>query len=365
MRAGRGLVPFVLAAALTARAEDSDVERARPAKWADVTRDTFDLRWVLPETRGDPWARADERPADIRRNIEKLLAARFPAKDGETVDPRTVSFADALVATHRLAGDLAARDAFLDRLRRERPDVWRFYSPELAQMGREEFLDGDRWDPSEDSDADGVVFARSFRADCERKSPWRELDAPRVQQAATVFWADLDAIEEADKDYTAYPSEVGSTYDFVHAARGSYVKGEDDAGRPFAALRILFRCELPFPYTHYDCDLRVLDRLDSAGRLVADAYSTSKDFRWLAQQDVFYPLETAAGEWVGTVMVRAFGVDVADVPDDESDARETIRRCVGNLKRRADAKFREHLARGGKPRATRGVVPDVPIRGVK
>jgi hypothetical protein len=364
MRAVAGACLLVLVA-LAARGDGPDVERAHEAKWADVKRDLFDPRWILPETRTDPWAAKDERPPDMRRNVEKLLTARFPGKDGESVDPRTISFADALVEAHRLAGDVEARDAFLDRLRRERPDAWRFYAPELPQMGREEFLDGDDWKPSKDSDADAIVFGGSYRADCAGTAPWNALDKPRVQQAATVVWADLDAIAEVEKDYAAYPRFVGSTYNFIHVPKGSYVKGVDDAGRPFAALRVVFQCELPFPYTHYDCDMRVLDRLDAAGRLVTHAYSTSKDFHFLALEDVYYPLETAAGEWVGTVIVRAFGVDLDGVPDDESDARESVRGFLGNVKRRADAAFREHVARGGKPRTTRGAVPDVPVRGVK
>jgi hypothetical protein len=365
MNARRFAFLLVLAAALAARGDDPGVERAHEAKWSDVTRDLFDTRWILPEMRADPWASEDERPPDMRRNIEKLLTARFPGKDGETVDPRTVSFADALVETHRLGGDVKLRDAFLDKLKRERPDAWRFYAPELPQMGREDVLDGDEWKPSKDSDADGMIFARSYRADCAHTAPWTGLDKPRVQQAAIVVWADLDAIEEADKDYPSYRKNVESTYNSIYVPKGSYVKGVDDAGRPFAALRIVFQCELPFPYSHYDCDLRELDRIDAAGRLVVDAYSTSKDFNWLASEDVFYPLETASGEWVGTVIVRAFGVDLAGVPDGESDARESVRGYLGNLKRRADAAYRDHVARGGKPRTTRGAVPDVPVRGVK
>jgi hypothetical protein len=140
------------------------------------------------------------------------------------------------------------------------------------------------------------------------------------------------------------------------------VKGKDGAGRPFRALRIEFESDLPFPYSHYDCDLRILNRVGADGLVRCDIWSPSKDFYWMAGQDLFVPLQTAAGAFAGLVLVRVYGFDLDGVPDGEDAVREALRGSLGNLKRRAEAAFR---AGGGIPRTLRGGIPDFVVRGVK
>lgn len=346
-----------------AAAADDGVERARRATWDEMAASVFDPAWIVPETRTDPDQPADRRPVDLLRRLRDLAARRFPARAGATIDRRTASFADLIAACRSFGADAKARDVFLDEVRRSRPEVWKECGDELLQLARDEFVRSPKWDPAKDHERDGILHAAPYRIDCDGTEPWTKVEASRsVQQGATVFFADLDAIKTAENDYTAYPSNVGAAYEWIRALPGHYVTGADPQGRPFSALRIEFRCDLPFPYSTYDCDLRILNRVDDDGHLRSDIWSAGEDFYWMAGQDVFLPLETVDGAFAGLLAVRVLGFDLRSVPDGESDVRESLRSSLGNLKRRAE---REFEASGAKARTIRGAVPDVPLRGVK
>ena len=77
------------------------------------------------------------------------------------------------------------------------------------------------------------------------------------------------------------------------------------------------------------------------------------------------PALVADGGFAGMLCVRAFGFDLDGVPDGEDDVRTSMRSSFGNLKRRADARYAEHVARGGKPRVTKGAIPDFVVRGAE
>lgn len=337
-------------------------ETARDVPWTVLTARVFDPRWTLPETRAAPSAGPDEPPVDLRERFADLLARRFGA-DGD--DPRVRSFGDAHRAVRALEKDAKGRNAFLARLRTERLPLWVEAGEEFEQTAQDQFLRSASWTPATDHFADGMLFGRPFRPDASRTAPWTRLDEPTVQQAAAMFFADATAILEAENDYAAYPAHVGSTYEWIHAVRGSHLRAKDPAGRVATALRVLFRSDLPFPYTTYDCDLRILHRVDSRGRIATDIYSTSADFHWLAGQDTLFPVETSDGEWTGTLVVRVFGFDMVGVPDGESEVREAIRSSLGNLKRGAEERFRRHVAAGGAPRHDPATVPDVAVTGVR
>ncbi|MCE9635146.1 MAG: hypothetical protein K8T90_05505 [Planctomycetes bacterium] len=127
-------------------------------------------------------------------------------------------------------------------------------------------------------------------------------------------------------------------------------------------MRIEFRADLPFPYSHYDCDLRILNRVGADGLVRSDIWSPSKDFYWMAGQDVFVPFETHDGAFAGLGLARVYGFDMDGVPDGESNIREALRGSLGNLKRNAQKLFAEY---GGAPRTLRDKLPEFIVRGVK
>lgn len=359
MRRGVALL-FALPLAAVASDEPA-TERARGTTWDVATREVFDPAWIFPDTRAD--AASARRPTDLARRAVELAALRFPAPQGTRTDPSTSSFADLVAACRAFGADAKSRDAFLDRVRKARPDVWEACGPELLQLGRDEFLRSASWDPSKDHDRDGMLSAAPFSAAAFGVAPWTKIavETP-VQQSAAVFAADVDAILDGQGDYAAYPSDVGASYEFIHAVAGSFVKGTDPKGRPFRALRALSRSDLPFPYSTYDCDVRVLTRVGDDGLVRCDVYSTSPDFHWLAGQDVYVPLTTTDGGFAGMLVVRAYGFDIDDVPDGEGNVREALRASLGNLRRRAEKAW---AASGSRPRTLRGTLPDFTVRGVK
>jgi len=115
----------------------------------------------------------------------------------------------------------------------------------------------------------------------------------------------------------------------------------DVGGAAFAAHEIYFRCDLPFPFGDYECDLNVLTHTSGAGDLVTDIYSPSDDFRYMLGRDVLLPAETAAGETVAILRVRFFGFDLSGVPDSAGNRREAMRSSLGNLRRNAERPFLE------------------------
>jgi hypothetical protein len=344
-------------------AGDDGVERARPATWAEATRDVFDPAWILPESRSVPGVPPERQPRDLARRARELAALRFALPEGAEADPRVASFADLVAACRGYGTDAKARDAFLAKVRTSRPDVWEACGADLLQLGRDEFWRSAKWDPATDHDRDGILTAAPFRADCEGKEPWTKVDADRLcQQGLAVFAADVDAIKTGENDYTLYPSDTGAAYDFIYAVAGSFVAGRDPGGRPFSALRVMSRSDLPFPYSTYDCDLHILNRVGADGIVRCDIYSKSADFHWLAGQDQYVPLVTPAGTFVGTMVVRVYGFDLDDVPDGEGNVREALRASLGNLRRRAEKAFADS---GSKPRTLRDSVPDFVVRGAR
>lgn len=356
-----GLV-LLLALPLAAIAADEPAtERGRTVTWEAATREVFDPQWILPDARTDP--DADTAPVDLVRRAIELASLRFPVPEGAQAYAPTSSFADLVAACRAYGDDVKGRDAFLDAVRKERRDIWDLCGPDVLQLGRDEFLRGPKWDPAKDHDRDGLLTASPFSAAAAGLEPWTKIDVGTpVQQAAAVFAADVEAIKTGESDYASYPSDVGAEYEFIHAVARSYVKGKDPKGRPFSALRVLSRSDLPFPYSTYDCDVRVLNRVGEDGLVRCDVYSTSPDFHWLAGQDVYVPLTTTAGAFAGMLVVRAYGFDLDDVPESDANVREALRASLGNLRRRAEKAW---SAAGSKPRTLRGNVPDFTVRGVK
>jgi len=375
MNAGPQILTRVAAAVLlgaaAAFAKDpvaEELPREVPLETLLSTR--FDMAWILPETRSIPGVEAAKQPVNIVKRAKALATMKFapPAGTAPGAAPErlTRSFGDLVAAVIAFGNDVKACDAWLSALQTNRPEIWKECGAELAQLTRAEFLLGPKWDPEKDDDRDAIFTGRAFRADCEGTAPWSKIDGdPMAQQAIGLILADLETIKEVENDYSLYPSNVGANYMFIHGTAGSFCSATDASGRPINALGMQFRQDLPFPYSHYDCDLRILNRLDDDGHLVTDIYSPSKDFDWMAGQDVFVPILDGDGGFVGILCARVFGFDLDGVPDGEEDVRVALRASLGNLKRRADKAFAEHVAKGGKPRTLKGAIPAFTLRGTK
>lgn len=351
------VLPLIaLATAIPVAAADN-VMRARSVSHSAVPSTAFDARWVLPRQR---FAEGDTEPPrriDLRDQMKLLSSSRFPMVEGERELRWTHSFGDLVRGLREAKDDPERRARMLNILRKGRPSVWRVVGDYLPQLVNDDLLYSEDWDPDDDEDDDGVLFADAFDRTTARVSPWDEIDGTTdVHQAATLIYADLDAIKAAENDFT---DDEG--YDELWAIDGSYLRGTDDRGRPFALLRSWFVSDLSFPYGTCAAETHVRSTLDQDGHLVTDMYGVGEDFYWLAGQDVAIPIHASDGEFVAMLVSRAYGLDVRSVPDGDGSRRATIREMLGGTRLYAERLFAEY---GGKPRTVADAIPDFVARGI-
>lgn len=298
---------------------------ARPLAWTELAGGVFDVRWMLPE-------RPHEGP-DLPAEMRSLTATRFQLEVNGERSMR--SLGDLLGEARELERE--ARVAWLSGLRERAPALMASRGAELEQLLLDDHLFSDRWDPKADHPRDGILTEPGWELGRGQGTPWNEVGVDvRFEQAAVLIHADLASIKAVENDYRTYSRHLGSSYEAIYPLDGAHFRGLDDAGRPFSALAIQFRCDLPFPFSHYDCRLQILNHFERDGTPRTDIYSTSPDFHYLAGRDVFLPVATSAGDRVAWLVVREFGFDLDDVPDNARHRAAAIRGSLGNLKRKAE-----------------------------
>lgn len=333
-----------------------EASKPRKVSWASFNESTFDTSWALPES--SPWSES----ADLIQVMKRFASLRV---EGRSEDP--VALGDIILAV-RGSDRRATFDSQLRRLRTGFSEVFEEVDSRLPGFDRilgEWICDGawqsQSWDPDTDSGEDGILLWDSVALSSIGAAPWNGVvGSNTLQQAAILIFADLATIKEAEANYEAYPSRTGATYEAIYPRRGSYVVGVRPDETPFAGLNIYFRAKLPIPLMTYSCDLRIYDHLDREGNLVTNIHSSSPDFHWMAGRDVFLPVTKGTGEWVATLVVRQFGFDMAGLPDGDEDRQAAVRSTLGNLRREAEALFRD-TPRSQVPSA--GQIPRVTIRG--
>ena len=328
----------------------------RKASWEELQREVFDLRWILPPASEAELAASGKGTVDLVAELERLLEQRFEPGAGDGALARATSFGDLVLHFEPLREDSRAADAELDRLRAERPEVWKAAGWALPELVRERRFLSKRWDPDDDRSDDGFLIAAPRDLALVPGGPWTSIEGSTLAvQVATLMHADLDAIKAAENDFRTWPDRIGTDYQSIRVAPKSYLRGTDPDGRPFAALRVDFRSGLPFPFSSYDCDLRMLHRLDAQGRLISDVHSPSADFYWLAGHDQFLPVLDSSGGFVALLCVRVFGCDLRGVPDAQSHHEAGARGGIGNLKRAAEKLWSSH---GERAAVFQGSVPE-------
>lgn len=308
----------------------------RAASWDELAREVFDPAWILPE--GLPLAPGEEGLAvELERELVRVSELVVPASASDPAAPR--SLGDLARDARGLDPDGLA--ALLKRTERAQPELWRALAPYAQELLRDEKLRSKRWDPEKDVGNDGIVMARALTLAEVTSEPWSRIEGSRlVQQGATLVRADLAALKAAENDFPRYPGRPGTSYETIAAVPGSLLRGLDARGQPFAALKVRFESDLPFPFSSYDCDLRILNRLRDDGRLACDIASPSADFHWMAGRDLYIPLQASDGSFQGTLIVRLFGFDLSGVPDGDDARRAGLRSSLGCLKLDAEELYR-------------------------
>ena len=330
----RLVLPLLVAAGFALPAADFEV-KPTPLKWSKITDSAFDSQWALPAVRSTEGR-------DLLAEMRSLLALRF---DFEVPGgQRYQSFGDLAAAAAEIRMKSSSPEAAAKGLvswyrdvERAAPKLTNDWGGGMQQLLFDQGLSGTGWDPEDDTDDDGLLFAESWDLEDEPKGPWGDIDVtPLMEQGAAILNADLATIKAVENDYRLYPKHIGEDYEEIFPVEGSYYQGRDDNERPFSLLALRFTCDLPFPFTDYTTDLKLRNRFDSQGVLYTDIYSTSSDFYWLAGRDVYLPIKTTEGDWVAFLLVRHFGFDLDGVPDGADDRRNALRASMGNRKRNAE-----------------------------
>jgi hypothetical protein len=319
----------------------------RAITWDALDTETFAPTWLLPEGRVDGGV-------DLLADMRALLALAIE----EAGTGRTLTFGDLVLEARPLA--LEQRRAWFAALAERTPAFHAAWGARIEQLLFDDTLYSERWKPSRDEPRDGLLFAPSWSLEDDTRLTWQPREGHvQLEQAAALFFADTTAIKAAENDYRLYPKNIAADYETIHPLDGAYVRGVDADGRGFSAHQLYFRCDLPFPFSDYECRLHVLTR-ERENELVTDIFSASKDFHSMCGRDVFLPVTTSAGATIATLAVRTFGFDIAGVPDDADNRREAMRGSIGNLRRNSERIF---SAAGGVFRAGAGV-PEYEVLGL-
>jgi hypothetical protein len=323
----------------------------------------FPDAWRLPE---ELW-RAPNGANDAKLlpvAFAKLVARDFRAElgSGERELAWCGNFGDCVVEWRKRGANREGLDAMLGELASARPKLAIELVPALTQLLRDATLRHPKWTPGSNLDDDGMYFGEPIELRALDREPWKSHGgARRMQQAAALVFADLDALKAAENDFPAVAEDRGTRYEFIAPVIDTYLVGEDAEHGPFAAHRVHFRWDLPFPFSNFDCELAVLTELDRAKHVVTYIYSQSRDALWLAGEDFLYPVRDSRGEWCATLIVRIYGFDLRGVPDGDGERAASLRGSLGNLKFRAEQRFADY---GGPPRTVDGALPKFRVLGV-
>lgn len=338
------LLPVVLVA--TTLAEDlgpGEFEvQPRELAWQQLIDARVDLAWCLPDERrlaGKGFMASAERLLAVR--FEPVALPPVRTADGEErADLRAESFGD--LAAAALSVPRAARAAWLDSV--PTIEALRDWPDALAHLTDTHGLWND-WDPEDDDDddRDDGIWTTSAWELTGPGEPWSDHE-PDIQQAAALITTDLATVKVAENDYRLYLDNIGTDYETIFPVDGEFFVGTDDRDEPYSALEMRFESDLPFPFGGYTAEIEVLNRVATDGALLTYIYSTSDDFNHLAGRDLFLPVKTTDGDFVGTLLVRQFSFDLDNVPDGAGDVRVGLRTALGNLKRNAEELWAERPA---------------------
>lgn len=339
------LTAIALASIVAFGAEDAADPATKPVVHASIADVGVETRWLLPDsvlTRDD---------CEVKLAAD-VLARRFDALDIDGRFGAAKQYGDVLrIAREALAGGTSVDDVMLE-IAEQRPELAAAFTGWIEPLLRADGLADDAWSPDDERDDDGMRIGARLPLTATDGEPWSSLDGTRVlTQGSTLVFADLATIKAVERDYAAYRERAGAAYESIAMKPDSWRTGEARDVGAFTLHHMEFRADLPFPFTTYFCDLTVLDRVDAAGRLRADVYSTSPDFHWLAGADVYLPVEDSDGTLVAWLLVRVFGFDLDGVPDGDSDREAAIRAGIGNLKRLAERRPRTAAAEPTTPAA--------------
>jgi hypothetical protein len=224
-------------------------------------------------------------------------------------------------------------------------------------------LYGKDWNPRKSNQRHGMHFGETWEFG---KNEWSMAKADReVEQIAQLVIADIAAIKEAEANYASYWKHTKHDWERIEVIKDSHMVLRDSTGkRLMSTCQIDFKFDLPWPFSTAEFQMYTLNRMLDDGRPVLYLLALSDDLHWLAGYDLYEPVRDREGNWVATMMVREFGLDIDGVPDGRGDRHDNLRGQFGNLRRDAERLFKAQNR--GKDQAEvypySGSLPEIPVR---
>jgi hypothetical protein len=195
-----------------------------------------------------------------------------------------------------------------------------------------------KWNPRKSKYKHGMYFGDTWEF---KESEWSYAKADReVEQIAQLVVADIAAIKATEADYQGYWHHVKHDWERIEVVPKSLMVVLDDADKhKMSSCEIDFEFDLPFPFSTAEFKMHTLNRMQENGSPILYLFATGDDVHWLAGYDVYEPVVDRDGNWVGTMMIRVFGLDLDGVPDGRGDRHDNLRGQFGNLRRGAERLF--------------------------
>ncbi len=224
-------------------------------------------------------------------------------------------------------------------------------------------LYGKKWNPRKGGQEHGMHFGDEWEF---KKSEWRHAKADReVEQIAQLIVADLHAIKQTEADYQGYWNHVKHDWERIEVHHDQFMVVMDaNDKQSMSSTTVDFEFDLPFPFSTAEFRMFTLSRMLDDGSPILYLFASGDDLHWLAGYDVYHPVRDRDGNWVGTMMVRVFGLDLDGVPDGRGDRHDNLRGQFGNLRRGAEKLFASRNRGKTKPDVFpyQGELPVVPVR---
>lgn len=224
-------------------------------------------------------------------------------------------------------------------------------------------LYGKKWNPRKGGQEHGMYFGDEWEF---KKSEWKHAKADReVEQIAQLIVSDLHAIKQTEADYQAYWDHVKHDWERIEVLPSQFmVVADENEKQLMASTTVDFEFDLPFPFSTAEFRMFTLSCMLDDGSPILYLFATGDDLHWLAGYDVYEPVRDRDGNWVGTMMVRVFGLDIDGVPDGRGDRHDNLRGQFGNLRRGAEKLFANRNRGKVEPEVFpyQGELPNVPVR---
>jgi hypothetical protein len=224
-------------------------------------------------------------------------------------------------------------------------------------------LYGQDWNPRKSNQRHGMHFGDTWEFE---KKEWSMARADReVEQIAQLVMADIAAIKEAEANYANYWNHTKHDWERIEVVPDTHMVLRDTADkRLMSTCQIDFKFDLPWPFSTAEFRMYTLNKMLDDGRPVLYLLALSEDLHWLAGYDLYEPVRDRDGNWVATMMVREFGLDIDGVPDGRGDRHDNLRGQFGNLRRDSERLFKSKNRSKAEPEIYpyKGLLPEILVR---